>query len=109
VKRKTSKTNDDIKSDSLGFENNFSSDKDTKEISISFEDALLKLETIVKELEAGELTLENSLDKFAEGVFLSKKCLHKLNAAQEKMDKILKEENGELVLKSFEFQEGGTQ
>ncbi|MDR1702894.1 MAG: exodeoxyribonuclease VII small subunit [Sporomusaceae bacterium] len=79
----------------------------TKELS--FEEALEQLEIIVKELEEGELTLENSLTKFAAGVSLSKKCLGQLNLAQEKIDKILQEENGELILKVFEFQEGGAE
>ena len=48
---------------------------------ICFEEALEKLEIIVKQLEKGELSLDESLDNFAEGVNLSKVCLNKLNYA----------------------------
>ena len=115
AKRKTSKANKTIKGEGLNFDDNPSMistvpiNEEVKETDISFEEAISKLEIIVKDLEAGELTLENSLEKFAEGVSMSKKCLHKLNSAQEKMDKILQEENGEFVLKPFRFQEGGTE
>lgn len=112
VKSKTSKTDTAIKSESLDFEDVHSSDKEIKEAEktgVPFEEALAKLEIIVKEMEAGELTLENSLAKFAEGVSLSKICLNKLNFAQAKIDEILREENGELILKPFQPQEEETE
>jgi len=71
---------------------------------ISFEEALEKLETIVKQLEKGELSLEDSLDNFAEGVKLSKGCLTRLNYAEQQIDKILLEEDGEIREKTLELQ-----
>ena len=56
---------------------------------ICFEEGLEKLEIIVKQLERGELSLDESLDHFAEGIRLSKACLDKLNIAEERIDKIL--------------------
>lgn len=61
---------------------------------VCFEEALGKLEIIVKQLEKGELALEDSLEKFSEGISLSQHCLAKLVAAEEKIDKIVKCEQG---------------
>jgi exodeoxyribonuclease VII small subunit len=72
---------------------------------VSFEDALGKLEVIVKELERGELPLEEALERFASGVTLSQVCLAKLNAADREIDKILREEKGEIVEYPLELQE----
>lgn len=66
-------------------------------INVSFEDALGELELIVKELERGDLALEEALDRFAEGVTLSQVCLAKLNAADREIDKILREEKGQII------------
>lgn len=72
---------------------------------ICFEQGLEKLELIVKQLERGELSLDESLDHFAEGVRLSKACLTKLNVAEEQIDKILVEEKGKLIEKPLRVQE----
>lgn len=73
---------------------------------VCFEDALGKLELIVKELENGELPLEEALTKFAEGVDLSKLCLARLNAAEQAIDTILREEKGQLAEHPLRMQEG---
>ncbi|MBP2642265.1 MAG: Exodeoxyribonuclease 7 small subunit [Firmicutes bacterium] len=70
-----------------------------------FEDALAKLETVVKELEGGELSLEDALEKFAEGMKLSKVCLARLNTAERDIDKILREEKETLVEYPLELEE----
>ena len=70
-----------------------------------FEQALEQLEMIVKQLERGELSLDESLGNFAEGVNLSKICLRKLNYAQQQIDKILLEEQGKIIEKPLELQE----
>ena len=72
---------------------------------ICFEQALEKLEGIVKQLERGELSLDESLGNFAEGVNLSKICLNKLDYAQQQIDKILSEEQGKIVEKPLAVQE----
>ncbi|MDF2634489.1 MAG: Exodeoxyribonuclease 7 small subunit [Pelosinus sp.] len=72
---------------------------------IGFEQALEKLEIIVKQLEKGELPLDQSLEHFAEGVNLSKLCLHKLNYAEQQIDKILLEEKGKVIEKPLHLQE----
>jgi exodeoxyribonuclease VII small subunit len=59
----------------------------------SFEDALAKLEDITKELEEGELSLEDSLKHFDEGVKLAEYCNSKLNSAQRKVEILLKKDD----------------
>ncbi len=49
---------------------------------MTFEDTLGKLNKIVSELESGNLTLEESLEKFKEGVTLSGECKKKLEEAK---------------------------
>jgi len=72
---------------------------------ICFEQALEKLEAIVKQLERGELSLDESLGNFAEGVNLSKVCINKLDYAQQQIDIILLEEQGKIVEKPLVVQE----
>lgn len=54
----------------------------------SFEDALNKLESIVKKLEDPEVTLEESIDLYEEGMELSKYCSETLENAVLKIEKI---------------------
>ncbi|MPL84353.1 Exodeoxyribonuclease 7 small subunit [bioreactor metagenome] len=72
---------------------------------LSFEDALDQLEEIVKQLEKGELSLEQSLEQYGLGVKLSQLCLIQLNAAEGKITKVLSEKNGEIVELPLAFQE----
>ena len=51
---------------------------------INFEDAMKQLESIANELEKGNLTLDESVKKFEEGMNLSKKCNDFLNSAEKK-------------------------
>ena len=63
--------------------------------SKTFEEALVELEKLVKELESGEVPLEIAIDKYTEAMKLVKKASDILNNATEKVNKILAE-NGEL-------------
>jgi len=58
----------------------------------SFEEALEALEKITREMEQGELSLENSLKKFDEGVKLTEFCHQRLAEAQAKVDLLLKKD-----------------
>ena len=64
----------------------------------SFEAALKQLEEIVQRLEKGDLTLEESLRLYEEGVRLSRLCHGKLEEAQGKVEKLLTDQKGEPVL-----------
>jgi exodeoxyribonuclease VII small subunit len=65
-----------------------------------FEEALEKLEEIVRRMEAGEMNLEESLKAFEEGIKLSRFCAKKLDEADRRVDILLRQE-GELVTKPF--------
>ncbi len=64
----------------------------------SFEENLKELETIVTELEKGELSLEDSIAKFERGIEVSKECNSKLENAEKKINILLdgKEEKFEV-------------
>ena len=68
----------------------------------TFEDALTKLEGIVKELESGSVDLDNAIKKYTEAMELARFCSEKLKDATDKVNKILME-NGEL--KDFKVEE----
>ena len=59
-----------------------------------FEDAMKELEDIVKHLENGDLSLEESIKLFEEGVALSKYCFGKLEEAEKKVSILVKDEGG---------------
>jgi len=68
---------------------------------IRFEDALSKLESIVGKLESGELSLEESLNAFEEGIRLSRICSKQLDEAERKIEILIKGENGQLRIEPF--------
>ena len=58
--------------------------------SSQFEQSLQKLESIVKNLESGSLSLEDSLTAFQEGVGLVKQCQGMLSTAEQKVEMLVK-------------------
>jgi exodeoxyribonuclease VII small subunit len=66
-----------------------------------FEECLQRLEKIVRELENGEVPLENSLALFEEGMQLSSSCRKELEQAEGKVEMLLKK-NGKLQAEPFE-------
>jgi exodeoxyribonuclease VII small subunit len=64
-----------------------------------FEQALQSLEGVVERLESGELSLEESLSAFEEGVRLVKFCNHKLNEVEKRIEVLVKDKEGRLQLK----------
>lgn len=69
-----------------------------------FEDALGKLEDIVRRMEAGDMTLEESLKAFEEGIKLARLCSRKLDEAERRVEMLLKQEE-DLVIKPFQVEE----
>lgn len=51
----------------------------------SFEESIGQLETLVASLEAGDLSLEESLSTFEQGIKLTKDCQQQLNEAEQKV------------------------
>lgn len=66
----------------------------------SFEEEMKKLEIIVTELEKGDLSLDDSVKKFEEGINISKKCNEMLETAEKKIS-ILLEKDGKLEEENF--------
>ena len=64
----------------------------------TFEAALKQLEEIVQKLERGELPLEESLKLYEDGIRLSRLCHAKLEEAEGKIELLMKDAKGELVL-----------
>ena len=58
---------------------------------LSFEESLEKLESVVKEMEGGDLTLKDLMSHYSEGVGLAKNCMGALERAEQTMDLLVKE------------------
>jgi exodeoxyribonuclease VII small subunit len=69
-----------------------------------FEEALGRLEDIVRRMEAGDMTLEESLKAFEEGIKLARLCSRKLDEAERRVEILLKQEE-ELVIRPFKVEE----
>ncbi|KAA9007474.1 exodeoxyribonuclease VII small subunit [Paenibacillus spiritus] len=76
-----------------------------KEAELGFEEAMDKLELIVRELEHGDVPLEKAIDLFQQGMQLSQLCGAKLEQVERKIEMIV-EEDGELRKKPFGSLEG---
>jgi len=70
--------------------------------NLSFEESLNELDTIVQNLEQGDLDLEESMALFERGLTLSKLSQNKLQTAEQKI-KILLEQNGDQQLQDFDL------
>jgi len=68
----------------------------------TFEEKLNELEGIIKELENGNVDLDNAIKKYTEAMTIAKECSEKLENAEKAVNKILKE-NGSL--EDFEIEE----
>jgi exodeoxyribonuclease VII small subunit len=67
----------------------------------TFEESLKKLETIVEQLEKGDLPLEESLKLFEQGVDLSAVCKKELDEAEGKVQMLIKQRDGSLKTTPF--------
>ena len=68
--------------------------KDIK--NLSFEEALVELENIGRELESGKIKLDDAVEAYEKAVSLKKLCTDKLKAAQLKIEKIEINKDGSL-------------
>ncbi|HDR5039313.1 TPA: exodeoxyribonuclease VII small subunit [Bacillus anthracis] len=73
--------------------------------NLNFEEALTKLEEAVNKLEKEQLSLDDSLKIFEEGINLYRLCSKELNEVEKKINTIV-EENGEFKEVPFEYEEG---
>ncbi len=61
---------------------------------VNFEEAMKKLEALAQELEKGDLDLDQSVQKFEEGMALAKKCNDILEKAEKRITILIQEEEG---------------
>ncbi len=73
--------------------------------AIDLEKALTDLETLVEELEAGDLPLEKAMKKFEDGIKLTRSCQTALKDAEQKVDILLKSAGGGEALEEFDVDE----
>lgn len=69
---------------------------------LKFEDAMKKLEKIVDDLEQGDLTLDEALKKYQEGIELSRACNQRLENAKKKIEVLVKNKKGDFEIKPLD-------
>lgn len=79
--------------------------KKTEAQGKNFEASLAALEKVVRELERGDLALEESLKLFEQGVKLSRECQERLNQAERRVEVLLRDTEGRPVLSAFDNDE----
>lgn len=75
--------------------------KDAETGQPDFEARMQQLEQIVAQLESGELSLEQSLAAYEQGMQLTRECQAELDTAQQRIDK-LTEKDGQTVIEPFD-------
>ncbi len=73
------------------------------EEKLTFDDALVQLETIVQQLENGNLPLEESMKAFERGVELGKFCNEKLTSAEKKIEMLTRQPDGTANVQEIPF------
>ena len=71
---------------------------------VKFEEKMKKLETIANELEKGDLSLEESVSKFEEGMKISKECNEIIQKTEKKITMLL-QKDGKIEEEKFEIEE----
>lgn len=73
--------------------------------TLSFEDALVELEAIVRSLETGQAPLEDSITAYERGTKLKEHCAAKLREAQAKIEKIVVAKDGSISTQPLDTEE----
>lgn len=68
---------------------------------VTFEESMQRLEAVVRELERGDITLEQSMTLFEEGTKLSALLAKQLDEAEQKVSVLMKGSDGELAAQPF--------
>jgi exodeoxyribonuclease VII small subunit len=74
----------------------------TAKKTIDLEKALTDLEELVEELESGDLPLEKAMQRFEQGIKLTRSCQSALKDAEQKVEILLKSAGGDEVLEDFD-------
>lgn len=73
----------------------------TQDKQLGFEAAMSRLETIVTEMEGGELSLEKMITRFEEGQNLIKSCSKTLNEVEQKIEVLVKKSDNTVIAEPF--------
>jgi exodeoxyribonuclease VII small subunit len=73
----------------------------SKKKAVNFEESLKALEALVTQMEKGDLSLEESLQAFEQGVALTRDCQARLASAEQQVRKLM-EDQGEILLEPFD-------
>jgi exodeoxyribonuclease VII small subunit len=76
--------------------------KPEPEKKADFERSLARLEEVVRKLEAADLSLDDAMKLFEEGVQLSRECQKQLADAEARVEILLKKADGKLAVEPFE-------
>ena len=76
-----------------------------KEAKPDFERSMARLEQVVKKLEGPDLSLDEAMKLFEEGVTLSRECQKQLEEAEGRIEILLKKADGKIVPEPFEPEE----
>lgn len=72
---------------------------------LTFEDALKQLESLAEQIERGEIGLEESLEKYEEGMALARQCREILQTAERKIQTLQEKADGTLEARDFAVSE----
>lgn len=76
-----------------------------KEARLDFEKSMARLEQVVKKLESPDLSLDEAMKLFEEGVTLSRECQKQLEEAEARIEILLKKADGKMAPEPFEPEE----
>ncbi|WP_455365577.1 exodeoxyribonuclease VII small subunit [Kaarinaea lacus] len=66
--------------------------------SPNFEAAIAELESLVEEMEQGDISLEDSLKKFERGIELTRTCQQALQDAEQKVQMLIEKQQGDAIV-----------
>ena len=73
---------------------------------LDFEQSMKRLETIVEELESGELTLEDSIARYEEGIKLSRRLQQVLDESEKRIERLVEKEGAPPSTEAMELSAG---
>ena len=73
---------------------------------LDFEQSMKRLETIVEELESGELTLEDSISRYEEGIKLSRRLQQVLDESEKRIERLVEKEGAAPTTEAMELAPG---
>jgi exodeoxyribonuclease VII small subunit len=77
----------------------------TTKKNINLEKSIVDLESLVNELESGDLPLEKAMKKFEEGIKLTRQCQAALKEAEQKVEVLVQSAGGEEALEPFDLED----